>query len=80
MERELSLGGYIPTPLLLKARRSLLNIKNRDDNCFLYCLAAAYHTPKSNKTRPKYYNTIIPRFNLKGKSAYTVMNYEFEND
>ena len=67
MSNETSAGGYIPTPSLMKGRRSLLNIRNRDNKCFLYCIAAAYRTPKTNKSYPKYYRHMINRFNMDGE-------------
>ena len=61
-------GSYIPLPDVLKKRRCLLNIKNKDDLCFLYCAAASYRMPKNNRTHPSaYYRQIFRRFNMDGK-------------
>src|SRR5204862_1089701 len=30
--------SYIPTPKALKSKRAILNIKNKDNKCFLYCV------------------------------------------
>ena len=32
---------YIPTPISIKGKQSILNIQNNDNYCFLYCIAAA---------------------------------------
>jgi hypothetical protein len=67
MSDDTLVGSYIPTPTLMKGRRSLLNIRNKDNRCFLYCIAAAYRTPKRNRTYPKYYKQMFNRFNMNGE-------------
>ena len=41
-------GSWIPTPKNLKCRRALLNIRNKDEFCFLHCINAAVNPAKSN--------------------------------
>ena len=36
-------GAYIPLPKTIARKRSLLNIKNGDEKCLLWCLLAAHH-------------------------------------
>ncbi|KAL5271070.1 hypothetical protein ACHWQZ_G001654 [Mnemiopsis leidyi] len=64
--RPLSGGSYIPTPAPLKNCKSLLNIRNKDDLCFLYSMVAAYKTPKTNRTAPGFYRRFIDRFDMNG--------------
>ena len=50
-------GSYIPTPKTLKGlRKSLLNIKNVQDNlCFIYCILAALFPVEKNQERVSNY-------------------------
>ena len=73
MSNDISAGSYIPSPSLMKGRKSLLNIRNKDDQCFLYCIAAAYRTPKRNRIYPKYYKQMFNRFNMDGEFETTFL-------
>ena len=42
---------YIPTPKWLKDKKATVNIKNDDNNCFLYCVLAVAHHQKNNPDR-----------------------------
>ena len=57
-------GTYIPTPEKLKTlRRSLLNIKNKQDGfCFIYCIAAAIFPVTKNQERPQNYTAHMSKF------------------
>jgi hypothetical protein len=49
--------------------RGILNVKNNDDFCFLYSLAAALFPAKSNKTHPSSYKKhVYNYFNIKNLS------------
>jgi hypothetical protein len=51
-------GSFIETPAGLRNRRATLNIKNVDDRCFEYCLAAFLHDGESShkdKSNPRLY-------------------------
>ena len=50
-------------------KRGLLNIKNDDDFCLLYCIIAKFHSksiPLSERSNPHSYNVFFHEFNLKG--------------
>lgn len=53
--KPLSASSYIPTPKLLASCRSLINIKNRDMKCFLYCILAHILPRQSHPSRVNYY-------------------------
>lgn len=59
-------GTYIQTPLPLRKRRSLCNIKNRDSLCFAYSVLASMYPANINKTRPSHYKPFIKKLNLDG--------------
>lgn len=42
-------GTWIPTPKSLKGRRSVLNIRNKDNYCFLHCVNAYVNPAKTNR-------------------------------
>ena len=64
------IGSFIPTPQPLeKLRQSLLNVKNtNDNNCFLYCIAAALYPVKRNAEHPAQYRKHFKRFVFDPKS------------
>jgi hypothetical protein len=41
--------GYVPTPEWLKDRRAIINIKNKDDQCFIKCLYRAIFNDDKNR-------------------------------
>ena len=55
------MSTYLPTPNLLKKRRCLLNIGNKDDKSFLYCIVAAFKRPDRNATRPGFYKCYVKK-------------------
>lgn len=58
-------GCYFPYPI----RRGLLNIKNNDNLCLVYCVIAYFHSkavPGNQKTSEVYYKKYLREFNLKG--------------
>jgi hypothetical protein len=64
--RPISGSSYIPLPLTLIRSNSILNIKNRDDKCFMYCILASLHSnveePENAQTYVQYANDL----NMKG--------------
>lgn len=63
-----SASSYQPTPKNLKYLKCLLNIRNKDNMCFLYCVVASYpeFLPKKNRTYPGQYRKHFSQFNTKG--------------
>jgi hypothetical protein len=42
-------GKYIPTPEWLKERKAIINIKNKDNNCFYKCIYRFFNMDKKNR-------------------------------
>ena len=36
-------GSYIPLPDFMKKKNAILNIENKDDKCFLWCILRYLH-------------------------------------
>ena len=54
-------SSYIPLPDKLKGTRSLLNIKNTNDNlCFIYCILADLYPTDVDALNPNSYIDYIP--------------------
>jgi hypothetical protein len=59
-------GTYLQLPPKLKSKRSLLNIRNNDDKCIVWAIAAALHPCKSqNQYRPSRYRQYFDDVNIK---------------
>ena len=61
-----SASSYIPTPIGLRGKTSLLNIRNNDENCFAYCILAAIYGAKHNAARASSYKKYLSRINMAG--------------
>ncbi|KAL5269338.1 hypothetical protein ACHWQZ_G002978 [Mnemiopsis leidyi] len=59
---------YLPTPHVMKKRRCLLNIQNKDDRSFLYCVVAAFKRPDRNAYRPGFYKPYVNKIITAGIS------------
>ena len=60
-------GCYIETPISLRFKHALINVKNTDHKCLLYAVAAVKygHLIGRDKTRPSKYKTYISQFNTR---------------
>lgn len=61
-------GSFIPTPQELKKRNSLLNIRNSDEFCFLYCIIAKLFPQRQNRERVIHYIQHLKRISYDGLS------------
>ena len=61
------IGGssYLPLPKWLEVKKALINIKNKDDMCFAYCILAHMH-PMPNPHRVHQYRRHLAELNLSG--------------
>src|SRR5438477_2869610 len=57
---------YVPLPALLKSKRSILNIRNSDEKCFLYCILAALHPMIKNAEKATKYKQYEHELNMNG--------------
>ena len=67
--RPLRPSGYMELPSSLKRSNSVLNIKNVDNKCFVYCIIAALQHPKvSNSDKVSDYQAFEQDINMSGIS------------
>ena len=61
-------GNWIKSPKWLIARRAVLNIESRDDECLLNCIVAHQHPvpSKKNPQRPSHYRRYHSEINVEG--------------
>ena len=48
---QLSMFAHIPLPPILASKKAIVNIKNKDDRCFEYCVARALNPVEKNSER-----------------------------
>ncbi|GFR26220.1 uncharacterized protein TNCT_612361 [Trichonephila clavata] len=53
--KPLAAASYIPLPPKLKNKKAILNIKNEDQRCFLWCVLAHLHPVEANANRVSTY-------------------------
>jgi hypothetical protein len=82
------IGGssYFPLPDALQGSKSIVNIKNQDQKCFLWSVLVALH-PVSRKNNPNHvshYTSLEKEMNIKGLSypVHTgqIDKFEMQND
>src|SRR5688572_16813937 len=63
-----AIGGssYIASPAWLSKKKATLNIVNKDDQCFLYCILAAAHPVRKNAERISKYVPYLNELNIEG--------------
>lgn len=61
-------SSYIDLPKAIKSKKACLNIKNRDEYCFLWCIVAALHPAKKHPDRVSSYPDFRNVVNTKGMS------------
>ena len=57
---------YLPLPMSLSKSVSILNINNRDDKCFLYCLLASLHPVAKEPELVEHYYQFSNEVNMSG--------------
>ena len=60
---EIGAGSYIPLPKFLAVKKAIINIKNEDEKCFLYCILAHSHPAKAHKERVSKYKDHLQELN-----------------
>ena len=57
-------SGYISTPEFIDRKKKIINIKNDDDKCFLWCVLTHSNTTNSHPARVShyrpYFDTLVP--------------------
>ena len=59
-------ASYTPTPSAIAVKKAVLNIKNRDQRCFLYCILAFLFPNKNNAEKVSSYNKYLSELEYKG--------------
>lgn len=59
-------GNYIQEPKELRASKSLVNVRNKDNKCFLYSVIAKLYPAKHNPSRVCHYMHHIHKINMNG--------------
>jgi hypothetical protein len=77
--------GYVPTPEWLQARRTTINIKNKDDQCFIKCLYRAIFYDERNRHNDRdvteeQLNNFQEKFNCAAISGDVINISKFESD
>jgi hypothetical protein len=79
-------SSYFPLPDALQGSKSIVNIKNQDQKCFLWSVLAAFH-PVSRKNNPNHvshYTSLEKEMNMKGLlyPVHTgqIDKFEMQND
>ena len=55
-------SSYTPLPEFIKNTNSIINIKNKDEKCFLWCCIASRHLPERDCERIKQYEQFKDEF------------------
>ena len=75
---------FIPLPAVLKNKKAILNIKNGDDKCFVYCVLAVLHPVEKNAQRVQKYTDYVGQLNLRGLkfplSVKQIPKFERQNE
>ena len=58
-------SSYVPTPVKLKRKRAIVNVKNTDNKCFLWSVLAYLHPTEINTERISKYLDFENELNLK---------------
>ena len=48
-------GFYIPTPKSILHKKAIINVKNNDENCFLYSILAHFKKCEQHNNRVSHY-------------------------
>ena len=78
-------GSCIPTPPSLKRKEAIVNVKNDDQYCFLWSIAAALHPAERNVDRPSNYRKYLYELNRNGLTfpvhpKHDLKGFEDDND
>jgi hypothetical protein len=66
--RPLRGSSYIPLPIKLRSKHAIINVKNKDNKCFMWSVLAALHPGNHNSDRVREYQTYATKLNFDGIS------------
>ena len=58
-------ASYIPTPSAIQVKKAVVNIKNKDQKCFLYSILAFMFLNKNNVEKVSSYKKYLDKLNYK---------------
>ena len=64
--RQLKGGSYLELPKWIKDKKAIVNIKNYDEKCLMWCLLAALHPAEQHPERVSHYTKYENEFNFHG--------------
>lgn len=67
-------SSYIDLPDFLKNKKAIINIKNEDNKCFLYCVLCALKTPNSHPERVSNYKDRMTELKYKEEDMPICIN------
>lgn len=77
-------GTYIREPNELRSSKSLVNIRNTDQKCFLYSVLAKLYPAKRNPSRVSHYYAYTHKVNMRGIQypvrVQQITKFENQND
>ncbi len=77
-------GSYIPTPVYLKGKRAIVNVKSRDNRCFMWSILARLHPAVHNPNRLTHYRRYRRELNFTGiefpVTLRQIDQFEAQND
>ena len=59
-------SSFIETPPVIAKRKAIINVKNKDNLCFVWSVLAALHPSKGNPHRVSNYMSFLPELNIHG--------------
>ncbi len=62
----ISASGYIKLPKQLSTKKAIVNIQNKDDRCFIWCILAALFPVGQNARRVSNYRPYLKTLNVQG--------------
>ena len=60
----ISASSYVATPTYIAQKKAVINIQNKDNFCFLWCVLAALHPVATNPCRPSNYESFKKELNI----------------
>ena len=57
-------GTYTELPRFLLLKKAIINIKNKDNQCFAYCIVAHFQPVKGNSSNPAHYRKYFSQYGL----------------
>ena len=67
-------SSYIPLPHVINVKKACINIQNKDQKCFIWCVLASLHHVTRNAYRVSHYKKYEGELNMKGLTFPLTLN------